>query len=532
VQHGVDIAAVGKDEDGKRKLFLFSVKQGDLTRQAWDGSGPQSLRSSLNDIQDAYIPSRVPNEYKDLKIVICLCFGGDMQEQVRSSVEGYINKQTTENLSFQEWNGDRLAELMLRGLLREKLLPRALRVSFQKAVALVDEPDVAYRHFVDLARQLRASASNSKSRILAARQIYVCLWILFVWARDADNLESPYLASEIALLETWHLLRPSLGKKTKEATHLGIIIDQVIRLHVLIAATFFEQKIFPHVEKSHALSVAIRTRNSADVNLKLFDLIGRLGMTGLWLRWFSDFRKSLDEPDDNARMLVAQWSEKGFKLIINNPALLCPLADEQAIDISLFLLLASTNPSVHQHIASWVSEMVGCIDYAVRSHGKYPCIYRHYTDLAKHPKDASDEYRQEATSGSVLIPLLAAWSSAFQDHQALQKLVQLKNSLLSHCTLQLWLPDDDTEQELYTGGRNHGIALTDLPITATGNELFEILVEACQRRDGFKRLSPIRASHWPVVLLACRHYRHPMPPQFWIDQLKPHEPPAAQRADD
>ena len=28
-QAGVDIAAVGKDDDGERKLFLFSVKQGD-----------------------------------------------------------------------------------------------------------------------------------------------------------------------------------------------------------------------------------------------------------------------------------------------------------------------------------------------------------------------------------------------------------------------------------------------------------------------------------------------------------------------
>jgi hypothetical protein len=45
-QHGVDIAAVGSDNDGQRKVFLFSVKQGDLTRQDWDGT-PQALRSSL-----------------------------------------------------------------------------------------------------------------------------------------------------------------------------------------------------------------------------------------------------------------------------------------------------------------------------------------------------------------------------------------------------------------------------------------------------------------------------------------------------
>ena len=84
-QSGVDVAAVGKDDDGERKLFLFSVKQGDLTRQSWDGT-PQALRSSLNEILDTYIPTKIPKRYQKLKIVICLVFGGDMQEQPGASL--------------------------------------------------------------------------------------------------------------------------------------------------------------------------------------------------------------------------------------------------------------------------------------------------------------------------------------------------------------------------------------------------------------------------------------------------------------
>jgi hypothetical protein len=57
-QYGVDVAAIGKGEDGKRKVFLFSIKQGDLTRADWDGT-PQTLRSSINEILDVYIPNRV-----------------------------------------------------------------------------------------------------------------------------------------------------------------------------------------------------------------------------------------------------------------------------------------------------------------------------------------------------------------------------------------------------------------------------------------------------------------------------------------
>jgi hypothetical protein len=215
-QRGVDVGAVGVDDDGERKVFLFSVKQGDLTRQDWDGTA-QGLRSSLNEIRDVYIQNRLPTRYRSLKVVICLAFGGDVQEQVRDQLSGYLRENTTERISFEEWNGDKIADLLLKGILREELLPKEMRSSFQKAVAMVDEPDVAFLHFARLARALRKSGGKSlKARIRAGRQLNICLWILFVWARDAGNLEAPYRASEFAVLSAWDLLRPTIGTKSKK----------------------------------------------------------------------------------------------------------------------------------------------------------------------------------------------------------------------------------------------------------------------------------------------------------------------------
>jgi hypothetical protein len=201
-QAGVDIAAVGIDEDGERKVFLFSVKQGDLTRQSWN-DGPQALRPSLDEIQDSYIPTRIPKRYQNLKIVICLVFGGDMQEQVRTAVTGYKKKHTTDAISFDEWNGDKLAGLLMRGILREQIMPKRLRSHFQKAVALVDEPDISYAHFERLTGELCKHAQDDKSRMRVARQLYIATWVLFVWARDIENLEAPYQASELLLLHIW-----------------------------------------------------------------------------------------------------------------------------------------------------------------------------------------------------------------------------------------------------------------------------------------------------------------------------------------
>jgi hypothetical protein len=58
-QRGVDIAAISKGARSERRLFLFSVKAGDLTRADWD-TGVQALRPSLNEILDDYIQTRIP----------------------------------------------------------------------------------------------------------------------------------------------------------------------------------------------------------------------------------------------------------------------------------------------------------------------------------------------------------------------------------------------------------------------------------------------------------------------------------------
>src|SRR5207249_8799627 len=106
-QYGVDVAALSPPVKGKRKLYLFSLKRGDLTRADWDGT-PQALRSSINEILDVYIPTWIPPELKKHDVVICLCFGGIVQEAVRQQLSLFIDRKTAPGLSFEEWNGDYL----------------------------------------------------------------------------------------------------------------------------------------------------------------------------------------------------------------------------------------------------------------------------------------------------------------------------------------------------------------------------------------------------------------------------------------
>src|SRR6185295_2144233 len=92
-QRGVDVAAVGKDARGNEKVYLFCVKPGDLTRQEWDGN-PQKMRPSLNEILDDYIPNRIPAAYRKLGVVIVLCLGGNVHENVRSQVSTFTKRHS------------------------------------------------------------------------------------------------------------------------------------------------------------------------------------------------------------------------------------------------------------------------------------------------------------------------------------------------------------------------------------------------------------------------------------------------------
>ncbi|MDO9223436.1 MAG: hypothetical protein Q7U20_06955 [Caulobacter sp.] len=518
VQHGVDIAAISPSGEEPSKVYLFSVKRGDLTRAEWN-NGTQALRPSLDEIRDAYIPTRIPAEYAGLNIVICLCFGGDMQEQVRAAVTGYISQNTTDRISFEEWNGDKIAGLLLGGVLREEVLPRPLRANFQKAVALLDEPDVAYRHFARLAAQLRAAAQNNdRARVRAARQLYLAVWVMYVWGRDLDNLEAPYQASELALLTVWELLKPAIGSDSATNTDLTSVLTQLIGVHFTIAAELLE-KIAPFMGTRDALAVAVQSRTAVDVNLKLFDLLGRIGLVGGWLHWMN--QRAPSESNNERQAQLDRWRGLALTMIENNPALWLPVADHETTDIALFLLFwLVSGAGDGQRVAVWLESMVDRLNFTMRTRSGYPSSSSDYRDLIHRTADRSDAYFEEHTAGSTLIPTLTAWAAAMGLTPSLETLSKLVAEKLGHCTMQLWSTATDSDANLYTNEHNHGRALCDLPITATGRELVAMVAEDCKTDQSWSDLSAVQAGFEPIVLLACRHWRVPLPPDIYIGPVK------------
>jgi len=152
-QAGVDLAAVGDDENGVRALWLFVLKRGDLGRRDWD-STPQSVRQSLEEIKDVYLRNHVAPEHTGLPAKIVIATTGDFKQEIEQQRMGYAgaNKQPGRNYEF--WNGDHVAALMEKHLLNEYALPPNARSDLRRALALVGEPEYQLEHFYALLKTL------------------------------------------------------------------------------------------------------------------------------------------------------------------------------------------------------------------------------------------------------------------------------------------------------------------------------------------------------------------------------------------
>ena len=442
-----------------------------------------------------------------------------MVEAAHEAFYGYMKSRTTERIEFSVWNGDRIAGYLEEGLLREGLLSPEVRSNLRKAIAMSDEPDASFSHFTRLVDAIAATAVGAvdTKRLTAARQISISLWMLFVWAREQGNLESAYLASEYALLRFWDFAKDLLAAHTRVSEDAGLILLELLDLHLNVWEEFIGKKVLPHAGNLHAISAAIRTASPLDVNLKLFDIMGRIALHGLWLVWASgqsgDHPGLLTKPNRDPR--IGMLAQKLCAFIAANPALLTPVADEQVIDLSLGFMLLAAHGGLLGDLRGWVSELVKRADFSYRTHGRFPCALRDYAELAEHPRTDRDGYLVEATQGSVLLPTLAFWAAALGDDKALEILTRLKEEILGHCAIQLWLPDEASEGGLWRGQDGHGGAFLNIPLVREGQTILDYVRRECGAATPFANLSAIKQGFWPLVLVACRHYRLPVPPHFF-----------------
>ncbi|UJS25259.1 hypothetical protein [Thiothrix winogradskyi] len=161
--------------------------------------------------------------------------------------------------------------------------------------------------------------------------------------------------------------------------------------------------------------------------------------------------------------------------------------------------------------------MSDCIYFLFQSNSTYPSNINSYAELIEHPTDKSEKYRESKTKGSILYQYISILSAMFGFDESYRLIQELKIDFLQHCNFQVWYPGNSSEEHFYKYSANHGGTLSDISVDKAPSELLDEVFEECEVSNQFRELSAIKYSFWPIILLACRHHRQPVPMHFFMD---------------
>lgn len=503
-QRGVDVGATRVEESG-RVVYLFTIKPGDLNRADWSGS-TQAVRQSLDEILETYIPNRLPDEYRNDPVVVCVVIGGAMSETVRELFTGFCRKHRSAQVEFSEWNGERLAGMLMSGKHGESVIVKGLRSPLQKAIAMVDFPDVSEKHFKDLAELIKGAAIDDAGLVRAALQMNVCAWIIYVWCRQAGNMESAIRASEISLTALWSLTCKAESKSVKKRMRESF--SRCVEMHLQVFDTFFDSRIRPMMSSEDWLARAVGSRSPVDASLIGYRLLGRCAIAGLWRSWLQDEGRSVAGLRD-----VASYLKDAVDVWEQNPALTLPIADFQSGSIGSVMLLSSACRNEDVRLASIIGEMISRLGFALASRTRYPVVFTSYSDLAMHPKSKDDRYFERAGGASTLIPLIAMFCISKGLADQLDKLSEVVSKQWPKASLQLWMTDMSSDGGLLQERDYHGKSV----LIERGSSLADVqrqVAVALRANDDHSKLSMISGNVSPLLVLCCTRIGFPLPAQL------------------
>lgn len=523
-QYGVDIPAVGVDPaDGRRKLFLITVKQGDINRDVWDTSGKQAVRPSLHEILDIYLRSHVQPDHTLLPKKVILATGGDMKQDVALDWTSFTDRHTTQEskygeISFDFWGGDRLAGLIEEYFLDEYLFPESAQKLMRKTIALVDQNEDEPHHFYALIEETLFerdlpggnSVGAKRKRQQALRLLNLSQNIVFHWGKEAGNLRPALLCSERLVLRAWDWMRKTdvLGCKTTLQEYMRLFWGYQMILHTFVVKT----QPYCHVRDGlfwHGL-------DELEYPLRTFDLIGIYGVEIAVL--LMQYQYTTDETRAQIEQLIRVVGNTLVSLIKNNPASGNPRFDGHAIDIALGLL-ALVGSDNTDYAVEWVEHLSNHIIFAYRISRHFPIATDSFEDLVALSVGEGVE-KQKLSELSTLLPILAEWYAVLD----IPSYESFRRATLDYCPkmeLQTWYPDSTTDEALYrtNAGRESESTLSSIQLPETLANLRSWLLELRGQMDFSSQISCI-VHGFPVLgLIASRHFRTPVLPVYWQQML-------------
>lgn len=526
-QNGVDIAAVGKDRDGVKTLYLFVLKVGDLGRRDWD-DGVNAVRATLNQVQDSYLHTSVREEHQGLPVKVVICSTGELKQEVQQDYTGYINRHTTSNLGFEFWSGDDLADMVDTHLLDEYAIDPSQRAELRRAIALIGSRDYDLRHAYKIAQVLlidshdgRQTLNNTRRKLFIRqlKTVALVLEIVFRWANEEGNLLNAFKMGERCCLWAWEANRARNLFKYRPAISA---FRDIYQIHDRICAAYFD-KLEQFFRARDGLS-GFASENAL-VTDKVFEQIGILAEIGLMQQHHAEM--ALEEGNEEAAAVTAANADVVADTLIavikNNASSGSPRYDGNAIELSLaFLLLFITDK--REAAKQWLDDLAARVSFAFKVKQHFPIATDSFDDLvAMEVGELSDDQVEKLRHLSTLVPTLMYWSLILGHDEVYQLLRERYGAAFEGVCLQLWYADDLTESVIYRQPAQYESGTTEalLKFPEKIGDLLRAEMKKAESKAivSLDTLSAVKQGPWVVIAMACRHFRTPFPPQLWMPLL-------------
>ena len=513
-QGGVDIAAVGKDETGQKKLWLFVVKCGDLGRRDWD-SQQQSVRQSLDEIRDIYLRNHVAPEHVGLPVKIIVATTGGFKQDFEQNRVGYAAINTSADRTYDCWGGDQFAALIEQHLLSEYILPDSARSQLRRTLALIGDPDYDLEHYYTLLKTILTfdagkpvtKAKKERDFLRALVTTGLALGIVCRWSAQEDNLRSAIIACERTLLWAWDAIRSSgLAKNKKIILGYARLVDRYLGT----GAEYF-LKVQPHLHTRDALERYYP--ESALLTERVFEEIGVIATIGLsHLLWGA---ATEDEERIQGAGVVADTLQAFLK---SHRCSGSPCYDRHFIDISLGLLLL-VYCELPEHATSWLKELIGRLLFGFKNDRWFPISTDSFDDLVVFEVDRDGVDLSKLKETSWMIPTVAQWAAALGEDKAYAHLIGSCADMLKDTCFQLWYPDTKTDGIMYQRAAQFESGISEAPVKLppTAEEM-RVAMKKTRTESPVKETveSSARLAGLPWLdLIASRHFKTPLNPEFW-----------------
>jgi hypothetical protein len=508
-QFGVDLAAVGFDENKEKKLFLFVVKQGDIDRTIWN-VGKTAIEQTLNEVITVYIPKFIPEIYKCLKVIVVLCTGGDLLQIVQQNWIGFIEYHKTGMVDFQFWGGDKLSKYIEEYMLNEHIISKEYRSLLRKTLSLLPEPAYEMTDYYKILQLLffkdkikKISQKENEKRLRTANLI---LNIVFIWARDVDNLRPAVLAAERTVLNAWKYITDLNDKRSKK------IIAAFMTIYVSLTEIYVEyiNKFTGYYGYKNGLNGFSGSGDSDVETIVLFEHQGILATCGC-LNLIIGARNK-----DTCRIKNAMTVCENLKqFILNHPCLYNPLYDNHSIEISLTIFLLLGFHEI-EFLSDYLDQLISHITFAYNVIGKhFPADTDRFEDVIIENKENRTDFIQLST----LFMQLSAWIACLGNRQLYINFSKKLKDIFPKTYTQYWYPDKKTEDAIYTenAGFHTGYTAVVHPLPEKIEDMQKILEEKPPEQLNLSDFSCSQSGLPELLLIASRHFRTPFISEFITD---------------